>query len=444
MANTASKIWEAVRGELQVQVSKANYRTWLEKTVGITYEGNQFIVGVPNTFVAEYLSRNQHSLIQKALIGYTSADVQVQFQVVGRDAARAELPALSAAGPRFNPDYDFETFIEGPGNRLARAAAMAVAENPGRAYNPLFIYAGSGLGKTHLLHAIGHAALAKNMAIISVTGEQFTNEFITAIRERKTEEFRSKFRSTGILLVDDIHFIGGKEQTEESFFHTFNELHNANRQIVITSDRPPNSIPLLEERLRSRFEWGLTADIQPPDFETRLAILQAKARHHQANLDPQILEFIGQQIAQNIRELEGSLNRVLAYARLLQTLPTLDLAAKALRDVGTRGLPCGTPTPNRIIELVAESFQFTTADLCGPRRDKEAVLARRLAMYLMRQETALALARIGETLGGRDAAAVTNACKKMRADLKDNACLQGKTREIEQKLHPESKSLARI
>ncbi len=445
MANSAARIWEAILGELQVQVSKSNYRTWFEKTIGLGYENSQFIVGVPNTFVAEYLSRNQRSLIQKALIGHTSAGVQVQFRVIGREAAtrgEPESPTVSGV-PRFNPDYDFESFIEGPCNRMARAAALAVAEAPGHAYNPLFIYAAPGLGKTHLLHAIGHAALARELPIISVSGEQFTNEFVTAVRERRTEDFRSKFRGAGILLMDDIHFIGGKEQTEESFFHTFNELHNANRQIVITSDRPPKSIPLLEERLRSRFEWGLTVDIQPPEFETRLAILQAKARQRQATLQPDILEFIGQQMAQNIRELEGSLNRVLAYARLLQTMPTLDLATKALRDVGAKSLPCGSTTPDRILELVAESFQLTPADLRSARRDKEAILARRVAMYIMRQETPLALAQIGKTLGGRDASAVTNACKRMAGDIQTNLCIQAKTHEIQEKLHPEMRAAAR-
>ncbi len=447
MANSASKIWETVLGELQVQVNKSNYRTWLEKTIGISYEGTQFLVGVPNTFVSEYLSRNQRSLIQKSLIAHTSSDVQVYFRVVGNDGAelpRPEIEMTVSDRPRFNPDYAFDTFIEGPGNRLARAAAMAVSDNPGHAYNPLFIYAGPGLGKTHLLHAIGQSARAKNLSVLSVTGEQFTNEFVSAIRERKTEEFRSKYRSAGILLVDDIHFIGGKEQTEEGFFHTFNELHNANRQIVITSDRPPKSMPLLEERLRSRFEWGLTVDIQPPDFETRLAILQSKVRQRQATLDPQILEFIGQQMAQNIRELEGSLNRVLAYARLLQTLPTMEMAAKALRDIGSKSLPTGMNTHTHIIQLVSEAFQIPTADLCGARRDKEATLARRVAMYLLRKETAMGLNQIGQTLGGRDASAVTVGCKKVAGELTTNDYIQTKTGEIQAKLHPEVKIAQRI
>jgi chromosomal replication initiator protein len=282
---TPKEIWDIALGELQVQVSKPNYRTWFSKTIGLNYQDNQFIIGVPNTFAAEYLEKNQRSLIEKALIGLTSKDIRVVFQVNGKyhhepDGAGSapEIPALPPVYTRLNPDYVFDTFVEGSGNRLARAAALAVAQNPGHGYNPLFIYGGAGLGKTHLLHAIGQAATANHINVICASAEQFTNEFLTALHERNTQEFRNKYRSIGMLLIDDIQFISGKEQTEESFFHTFNELHNTNRQIVMTSDCPPKSMPLIEERLRSRFEWGLIVDIQPPDYETRLAILQAKAR----------------------------------------------------------------------------------------------------------------------------------------------------------------------
>ena len=441
---TSQEIWEAALGELQIQVSKSNYRTWFEKTVGSSYQENQFVVGVPNTFVAEYLDRNQRSLIEKALISFTSPDVQVVFQVNGKypdsqDQYGTKLKApsnIQIHPPKFNSKYVFDSFIEGSCNRLAHAAALAVAQSPGNSYNPLFIYGGVGLGKTHLLHAIGHVALANHIQVVCVSAEQFTNEFVNAIRERKTEEFRNRYRNVGMLLIDDIHFISGKEQTEESFFHTFNELHNANRQIVITSDRPPQSMPLLEERLRSRFEWGLIVDVQPPDFETRLAILQAKAKQKEVNLDSDVLEFIAQQIKRNIRELEGSLNRVVAYAKLLRALPTIELATRALEDIASKEpRKSNTVTPALVIEDVADCFKLSPADLIGQNRDRETATARRIAMYLTRQETNCSLAQIGQELGGRDAAAVTNACKKIARDIDSSPYLERKIQDIQKRLH---------
>ena len=289
---TPQEIWDIALGEIQVQVSRPNFRTWFKTTSGLAYAASVFTIGVPNTFAAEYLEKNQRSLIEKVLLGITGPGVSVTFQVNGngsRPAPEASLPQPEPAFTRINPHYTFETFVEGAGNRLARAAAVAVAQNPGHSYNPLFIHGGAGLGKTHLLHAIGREAASRRINVICTSAEQFTNEFVTALRERTTEEFRAKYRSIGMLLIDDIHFISGKEQTEESFFHTFNELHNTNRQIVMTSDRPPKSMPLLEERLRSRFEWGLIVDIQPPDFETRLAILESKALQKGVRLERPVL-----------------------------------------------------------------------------------------------------------------------------------------------------------
>ncbi len=440
ITKTAQAIWEAALGEIQVQVSKPNFRTWFEKTVGVSYQENQFVVGVPNTFVAEYLDQNQRSLIEKALIGLTFPDVKVLFQVNGKHPQPEGSPnielgipaSIKIDQPKFNSKYVFESFIEGNGNRLARNAAWAVSQDPGHSYNPLFIYGGAGLGKTHLLHAIGHVALG-HTPVICASAEQFTNEFVTSIRERKTEDFRNKYRNIGMLLIDDIQFIGGKEQTEESFFHTFNELHNANHQIVITSDRPPKAISLLSDRLRSRFEWGLMVDIQAPDFETRLAILQTKARQKEVDISPDIQEFIARQAQRNVRELEGALNRVIAYAKLLKATPTLDLATRALEDIA-RKEPNDVPiTPELIIDMVAESFQLSVDDLRGRQRDKETALARRVAMYLLRRETNCSLAQIGEKLGGRDAAAVTNANKKTVSDIEANPYLKRKIAEIEQK-----------
>ncbi len=447
-ARTAQEIWEAALGDIQVQISKSNYRTWFERTVGSGYQDNQFTVGVPNAFVAEYLDRSQRSLIEKTLIGLTSPDIKLVFQVNGRHhnpedgadviATYAQRSNIS----RFNSRYVFDSFIEGSCNRLARAAAVAVAQNPGRVYNPLFIYGGSGLGKTHLLHAIGHAAADSHVPVVCVSAEQFTNEFVSAIQERKTELFRNKYRNTGMLLIDDIHFIIGKPQTEESFFHTFNELHNASCQIVITSDRSPKEMAFLDDRLRSRFEWGLIVDIRPPDFETRLAILQAKAKQGEVEFSPDVMEFIAQQNQRNVRELEGSLNRVAAYAKLLRAVPTIELASQALEDIGKK-----TPqtesvasiTPRLIAEMVAGSFSLTPEDLIGRRRDKETTLARRVAMYLIRQQTNCSLSQIGHELGDRDASAVTIACKMITEDLDSHPFLKRKISEIEQKLQPARK-----
>ncbi|MBA7627882.1 Chromosomal replication initiator protein DnaA [subsurface metagenome] len=433
---SAQKIWEAALGELQVQVSKPNYRTWFQKTIGLSYQDNQFTLGVPSSFVGEYLDRNQRSLIEKALIGFTSPGVQVIFQVNGQPYASSGKGDAPSGTPSFNPSYVFDAFIEGSSNRLARAAALAVAQSPGRSYNPLFIYGGVGLGKTHLLHAIGQAALSNRIRVVCVSAEQFTNEFVTAIRERRTEEFRNKYRSVGMLLIDDIQFISGKEQTEESFFHTFNELHNTNRQIVITSDRPPKEMPRLTERLRSRFEWGLLVDIQPPDYETRLAILQAKAKQKEANIYADVLEFIAHQIQRNIRELEGSLNRVVAYAKLLRAMPTVELAARALEDIASKAPDRTDITPGRLISATADSFQLSPEILVGRKRDKETVLARRVVMYLLRQETNYSLAQIGQELGDRDASAVTNACRKIAADIDNSPYLRRKITDIQQKISP--------
>ncbi|MBA7701512.1 Chromosomal replication initiator protein DnaA [subsurface metagenome] len=282
-------------------------------------------------------------------------------------------------------------------------------------------------------------ALASNIQVLYVSGEQFTNEFISAIRERETKEFRNKYRSVDMLLIDDIHFISGKEQTEECFFHTFNELHNTNRQIAITSNHPPKSIPQLEERLRSRFEWGLIADIQPPDFETRLAILQAKTEQAGANVASDVLEFIAQRIQHNIRELEGSLNRVIAYARLLRTLLTPELAAKALEDIATKAPKSASFTPALVLEAVANSFQIATVDLKGRRRDKETALARQVAMYLIKQETNCSLVQIGKELGGRNPSTVSHACEKIADGIGASPYLRRKILDIQQKIYPKQK-----
>ena len=444
---SAQEIWEAALGELQIQVSKPNYRTWLKNTVGFGYRDNQFVISVPNTFVAEYLDKNQRSLIEKTLIGLTHQDTRVVFQVDSNhqnllSSSSARVGTISApptSSTEFNSRYTFASFIVGGANRLAYAAALGVAENPGRSYNPLFIYGGVGLGKTHLIQAIGHMARAKRINVLYVSAEQFTSEFVNAIRERKTEEFRNRFRNVDMLLIDDIHFISGKEQTEESFFYTFNELHNSNRQIAITSDRPPKSMPMLEERLRSRFEWGLIADIQPPDFETRLAILQAKAEGQGAHISSEVLEFIAHQFQQNVRELEGSLNRVIAYAKLTRAQVTPELAAQAIKVIAAKGSKCAPITTELIIDTVVNNFQIAPRDLKSQKRDKETVLARQVAMYLLRKETNCSPAKIGQALGGRSPSTVLHACEKIASNIDASPYLRGKIIDIQQKFHSDQR-----
>jgi len=431
-ASSAQEIWEAALGELQIQVTKSYYRTWLEKTSGLSYEDNQFVVGVPNAFVAEYLDKNQRSLIEKTLIGLTRPDVKVLFRVSSARQTTASGPTTHPVG---NAKYTFDSFVVSHNNRLAYAAALSAAENPGRGYNPLFLYGGVGLGKTHLLHAIYYIARANNVRALYVSAEQFTNEFVSAIREKSTEEFRSKFRSVDMLLIDDIQFISGKEQTEESFFHTFNELHNANRQIVITSDRPPKSIPLLGDRLCSRFEWGLIADIQPPDFDTRLAILQAKAEQEKTEVPLEVLELIASRIQQNIRELEGSLHRAIAYAKLFRALLTPELAAQALGDIASKGTRSTPITLDRVIEAVANSFQLTPADLKGRKRDRATALARQVAMYLIKEATSCSLAQIGLEFGNRDHSTVTHATQKVATDMDNDPYLRRKILDIQQGIY---------
>ena len=432
---SAQEIWEAALGELQIQVTKPNYRTWLEKTAGLGYQDNQFIVGVPNTFVAEYLDKNQRSLIEKTLIGLTHPDIKVVFHV----SPAKTTSTVPATHPGGNSKYTFDSFVVSNSNRLAYAAARSVAESPGHSYNPLFIYGGVGLGKTHLLHAIYNMAKNNNINVLYVSAEHFTNDFINAIREQNTEEFRTKYRSVDMLLVDDVHFISGKEQTEESFFHTFNELHNSNRQIVITSDRPPKSLPLLGDRLCSRFEWGLIADIQPPDFDTRLAILKAKAEEEGEEVALEVLEFIANRIQKNIRELEGSLHRAIAYAKLFSALLTPEIAAKALANIAgsdARGTPV---TPELVMQAVANSFRLTLDDLKSRKRDRETALARQVAMYLIKQATNCSLAQIGLEFGNRDHATVIHACQKIAGDVDNNPNLRRKISEIKQGIYLKQK-----
>jgi chromosomal replication initiator protein len=349
------------------------------------------------------------------------------------DSAIAGGQSMFIPPPRLNARYTFATFIVGSANQLAHAASLAVAEAPGQAYNPLFLYGGVGLGKTHLLHAIGHVAVERNMSVLYVSSETFTNEIVNAIRYRTTEEFRAKYRSADLLLVDDIQFIAGKDSTEEEFFHTFNSLYESNRQIVICSDRPPKAIVSLEERLRSRFEWGLIADIQPPTLETRVAILRAKADMMRRAVPDEVIEYLATRIHSNIRELEGSLNRLLAFSQLQGMPLTIDTAKAALASLATDGRQRRVSVAD-VLEAVAEHYRISADDLRGKQRDKHIVVPRQVAMYLMRQETEASLMEIGQALGGRDHSTVLHGSEKINREVNENSALRKEVLAIRQQL----------
>jgi chromosomal replication initiator protein len=351
-----------------------------------------------------------------------------------RDEGDSTYPQhLAIPTPKLNARYTFSTFIVGSGNQLAHAASLAVADAPGHAYNPLFLYGGVGLGKTHLLHAIGHNALENGLTVLYVSSETFTNEMINAIRYRTNEEFRAKYRSADVLLVDDIQFIAGKDSTEEEFFHTFNSLYESNKQIVMCSDRPPKAIVSLEERLRSRFEWGLIADIQPPDLETRVAILRAKADLSQRMVPDDVIQYLASRVQSNIRELEGSLNRLLAFSQLQRMPLTIDTAKAALANIATdtRQRRVGI---DDVLNAVADYYRISLDDLRGKQRDKHIVVPRHVAMYLMRQETEASLMEIGQALGGRDHSTVLHGCEKIGKEVNENTALRKEVLAIRQQI----------
>ena len=424
-------VWEAAKGELQLQMTKATYDTWISNTFPIAYEDGTFIVGVHNTYAQEWLENRLRTIIKRTLIGLTNRTCEVRFVVRAKqDAPWLTTPLLqdsspdsetSASSPILVPHYTFDTFIVGSSNRLPHAAALAVAENPGESYNPLFIHGGVGLGKTHLLHAVGKLALTRNLQVLYVSSETFTNDLIDSIRNQATDEFRAKYRQVDILLVDDIQFIAGKESTQEEFFHTFNTLYSSKKQIVISSDRPPTAIPTLEERLSSRFEWGLIADIQPPDLETRIAILRFKADTQSLDVPDDVIDLIAHKFQNNIRQLEGALNRVVAHAEMAFSPLTVDLATEALQDVL---FPHETLTVDEIIEAVAGFYDFQEDDLRGSRRTKHLALARQVAMYLSREETKTSLLQVGAALGNRDHTTVMHGHDKIARQIEEDEQLR--------------------
>lgn len=419
------RLWQAALGELELQMTRATFDTWLRDTHCIGIENDAtLIVGVKNGYAVEWLENRLYNLIQRTLNRLTGQEMHSRFVVWeakrNGDTSPDLLHALpdettrAVRDPGLNAEYTFNRFVIGPSNRLAQAASQAVAESPAKAYNPLFIHGGVGLGKTHLLHAIGHECYHRGMQVLYVSSETFTNNLIESIRTHTTEQFREKYRTADVLLVDDIQFIAGKESTQEEFFHTFNTLRDTSRQIILSSDRPPKAMMTLEERLRSRFEWGLTVDIQSPDYETRVAILQSKAERLQVAVPNELLSYIATNIESNIRELEGALNRVLAMARLTNLPLTIEVAEQALADLLPHRPNVST---DEIISTVACYYGLSRDDLCGPRRNRRIAQPRQVAMYLLREETDSSFPQIGAHLGGRDHTTVLYGYERVRAQL---------------------------
>jgi chromosomal replication initiator protein len=424
---SASRLWETALGRLQLQVTRPNYDTWLKDTVGLRFEESRFVVGAPSDFATEWLNTRLRPLIGKVLTALTGQALDVGFEVLGA-AGLPQEAALAISGgsatatkpgwprPRLNAAFTFDAFVVGSCNRLAHAAAMAVASAPGGTYNPLLICGGTGLGKTHLLHAIAQEAVRSDLPVVCVSAEQFTTEFVTAVRDHHTDEFRYRYRGPDILLVDDVQFLQGKDQTQIEFYHAFDELHASGRQLALTCDRCPQDLPSLNQRLRSRLQGGLIANIKPPDFHTRMAILYAKAGAQGLSIGTDILEFLANRLPANVRELEGALTRFAAYARLTHRPLTLELAAAALEDV-TSDLPPPLPTPEAILAAVCHHFNLSRQVLAGRDRDRPLTYARQIAMYLLREEARRPLTEIGRLLGGRDHATVLHGCSKISKEF---------------------------
>lgn len=418
----AQQAWQATIGQLQMELSKASFDTWVKNTQLISFEdaSGTFALGAGNAYACDWLDSRLKSTVVNKLSGMMARQVNVEFKVWAAPQVDLEEVTVSIPKPapvvkdiydtQLNSRYRFDNFVVGSANRLAHAACQAVAENPARAYNPLFIYSSVGLGKTHMLHAIGNAVLQQGKQVLYISSEEFTNDLVHAIRTKTTAAFREKYRQVDVLLIDDIQFIAGKESTQEEFFHTFNALYGQDKQIVMTSDRSPKAMSTLEERLRSRFEWGLTVDMQAPDYETRLAILHCKAEKVNGRVPEEVIERIAKLIQTNVRELEGAWNRVLAFSQLSGQALSLNLCNRALADF----LPQPSSiTPKNVLEVVSEFFGVSLSSLTGRSRARDVAFPRQVAMFLLRELGDLSLPRIGEEMGGRDHTTVMYACDKI-------------------------------
>ena len=434
-------------------ISDISYHTWLEPLTPYSYENNTVTVIVPEQTFLKFVNKKYGLILKVTISEFIGQECEINFKVKEQVEdvedrgpqliANPKMPVSPDAiqSANLNPKYTFDTFVVGSNNNLAHAAALAVAESPGEIYNPLFIYGGVGLGKTHLMHAIAHFILKNDpkAKILYVTSETFTNELIDAIRNKNnitTTEFREKYRNNDVLLIDDIQFIIGKESTQEEFFHTFNTLYESKKQIIISSDKPPKEIETLEERLRSRFEWGLTVDIQSPDYETRMAILRKKEEMEGYNIDNEVIKYIATHVKSNIRELEGALTKIVALSRLNKCDITLQLAEEALKDIISPGSQREV-TAELILQIVADHFGLTPLDITSQRRSKEIVYPRQITMYLCRSMMDIPLQSIGKVLGGRDHTTIIHGCEKIAADLKKNDSLKNTIEILKKKINPQ-------
>ncbi len=432
MTSDLQNIWNEVLKLIKVELTEVSFNTWLKTIDPISITDREILLLAPNEFTKGILEGRYVNLIDSALRQITDKKYEILFttpgekipekkEVINHEEIEENQRAI------LNPKYTFDTFVIGNSNRFAHAASLAVAEAPAQTYNPLFIYGGVGLGKTHLMHAIGHFILEQNpdSKVVYVSSEKFTNELINSIREYRNEEFRNKYRNVDVLLIDDIQFIAGKEGTQEEFFHTFNALHEANKQIIISSDRPPKEIPTLEDRLRSRFEWGLITDIQAPDLETRIAILKKKANIENIEVNDDVLLYIATMIKSNIRELEGALIRIVAYSSLTNSPISLELAEEALKDI-ISSKEVVEITPKLIKETVAKEYNLHMDDFSSKKRTRAIAYPRQIAMYITRELTDLSLPKIGDEFGGRDHTTVIHAYDKISDELKEDDNLRNK------------------
>lgn len=443
------ELWEKTLNIIKSELSEVSFNTWIKSCEPISMSSDTIKISVPNAFTQEILEKRYKDLVANSIKAICSKLYTIQFLIASEVQGNEEenkkqkrslnndkkIIVNDEMNTNLNPKYTFDSFVIGNSNRFAHAASLAVAESPAKAYNPLFIYGGVGLGKTHLMHAIGHYVLQnnKNAKVVYVSSEKFTNELINAIKDDKNEDFRNKYRNVDVLLIDDIQFIAGKERTQEEFFHTFNALHDANKQIILSSDRPPKEIPTLEDRLRSRFEWGLIADIQVPDFETRMAILKKKADVEKLNVANEVMVYIATKIKSNIRELEGALIRIVAYSSLTNREITVDLASEALKDIISKKQSKHI-TIEIIQDVVANYFNLRVEDLKSQRRTRNVSYPRQIAMYLSRKLTDMSLPKIGEEFGGRDHTTVIHAYEKISESLNNDESLQHTINDITKKL----------
>ncbi|MEJ0072805.1 MAG: chromosomal replication initiator protein DnaA [Candidatus Saccharibacteria bacterium] len=452
------KLWQAVLGDIEITLSRGNYLTWFKNTQLLKQDADKLTIGVPNVFIKQQLERKYNDLVTdtlrkngvdgpvveykiQSMVRRPDADEAISLPAPARSADSAAQPTLKAANSLahayrqgINERYTFETFVVGSGNELAYAACQAVAANPGTKYNPLFLYGGSGIGKTHLIQAVGTAVLAANPSarVVYVSSEQFVQEFVDALRYKKNTDFADFYRGADVLIVDDVQFLAGKEKIQEEFFHTFNALHQANKQIIISSDKPPREIPTLEDRLRSRFVWGMSIDMQNPDFETRCAILQIKAESHHVQLPNDVVEYLATNVQTNIRELEGALNQLLAFCEMRALEPNLAIVTGLLGSAGTRPKHLSA---RQIIERCARHYQVSFEDIIGPKRDKDIVVPRQVAMYMLRSELHLSFPKIARELGRKDHTTAIHSVEKIERESRLDADVRNALAEIKDRLY---------